>query len=185
MSIDTPRSRSEIVAALTAAEAAVASFFGALGDDELYARVGDAWSPAEHLVHLNLSVSAVSRGLAIHPWLLRLRFGRARRPSMTYGELRERYLARLAAGGGATGPYVPRRDAAPPREEILARWERVNARLRGTLETWSERALDRILLPHPLLGKLTVREMLHFTTHHNLHHVEAARRRLPGHAARG
>ena len=30
--------------------------------------------------------------------------------------------------------------------------------------------LDAVLLPHPLLGKLTVREMLFFTVYHVQHH---------------
>jgi hypothetical protein len=32
-------------------------------------------------------------------------------------------------------------------------------------------------MPHPLLGKLTVREMLLFTLYHNLHHVQNVARR--------
>jgi hypothetical protein len=39
--------------------------------------------------------------------------------------------------------------------------------------------LERIRLPHPLLGRLTTREMLFFTLYHNQHHVEVAKRRLP------
>jgi uncharacterized damage-inducible protein DinB len=38
--------------------------------------------------------------------------------------------------------------------------------------------LDRLRLPHPALGKLTVREMLFFTIYHNIHHVENVVRRL-------
>jgi hypothetical protein len=43
---------------------------------------------------------------------------------------------------------------------------------------WPENALDRRLLPHPLLGRLTVREMLFFTVYHNRHHVDVVRGRL-------
>ena len=32
--------------------------------------------------------------------------------------------------------------------------------------------LDKYVLPHPLLGKVTLREMLYFTIHHNEHHLE-------------
>jgi len=37
-------------------------------------------------------------------------------------------------------------------------------------------SLDKFMLPHPLLGKLAVREMLFFTMYHNLHHVNNVRR---------
>ncbi len=42
----------------------------------------------------------------------------------------------------------------------------------GKIPGWSEAALDRYRLPHPLLGKLTVREMLFFTLYHNAHHLD-------------
>jgi hypothetical protein len=186
---ESPRTRPEILQALSDVEREVAAFFGSLSGDELVLRVGEAWTPAEHLAHLNAAVAAVARGLAVPRWLLRLRFGRARGPSRPYEELRETYRARLAEGGRATGEFVPPREDPPAaaveerRAEVLARWGRVNARLRGALEGWSERDLDRILLPHPLLGKLTTREMLFFTLYHNQHHIAAARRRLPRFAA--
>ena len=43
---------------------------------------------------------------------------------------------------------------------------------------WGEWTLDRLRLPHPALGRLTVREMLFFTLYHNLHHVENVARRI-------
>lgn len=185
MPTENPSTRSDILQAIAEVEAEVASFFGSLTEEELVLRAGEAWTPAEHLGHLNTSVSAVARGLSYPRLLLRLRFGRARQPSRSYPEVREVYRAKLAEGAGATGEYVPAREDVPPaaagarRAEILARWERVNARLRGALEGWSERQLDHVRLPHPILGLLTAREMLFFTLYHGRHHVAAARRRLP------
>ncbi len=185
MQPERPYTRAEILQALSSVEDEVASFFASLSEDEFVLRIEDAWTPAEHLVHLNTSVNAVARGISLSPWLLRVRFGRARVPSRSYEEMRESYRARLAEGGGATGPYVPPREETAAgavtarRAEILARWQRVNARLRAALEGWSERNLERIRLPHPLLGKLTVREMLFFTLYHNQHHIVAVKRRVP------
>jgi hypothetical protein len=55
----------------------------------------------------------------------------------------------------------------------------VNSRLRASLEHWSDRNLDRIRLPHPILGKITAREMVFFITYHGPHHIAAAKSRLP------
>jgi hypothetical protein len=44
--------------------------------------------------------------------------------------------------------------------------------------SWSEIDLDRYRLPHPLLGKLTVREMLFFTLQHLAHHASKVEARL-------
>ena len=183
MPLDAPRIRIEILEALGHVQAEVASYFGSLGA-EFNQRTGDAWTPAEHLTHLVTSVNAVARGLAAPKLLLRLRFGRARAPSRSYAQVRDAYRAALAAGGKASGAFVPppevvsADDAGRRRAEILARWDRANARLRSALERWTEPQMDRIRMPHPLLGRLTTREMLFFTLYHNQHHVAAVQRRL-------
>ena len=174
-----------LLESLSSEERDVAEFFRSLSPDEFVLRVGDAWTPAEHLQHLNIAVSAVARGLSISPWLLRIRFGRARRPSRSFVELRDDYRDRLARGGRASGPFVPPQEDSSPgqitsrQDQLLARWQRVNSRLRASLERWSDRNLDRIRLPHPILGKITAREMVFFTIYHGHHHIAAAKRRLP------
>lgn len=182
---ESPYKHTELIHALRTVESDVATFFAELSDDEFGLRVDQAWTPAEHLDHLNIAVSAVARGLAVPRWLLRLRFGRVRHPSRRYEQLREDYRARLASGGSASGRYIPAQQALSieqrqqRRIHLLARWRRVNVRLRAALEEWSENQLDRIRLPHPLLGKITTREMVFFTIYHGLHHIDGAKRRLP------
>jgi hypothetical protein len=55
----------------------------------------------------------------------------------------------------------------------------VNGRLQKAFESWNEEDLDTIRLPHPLLGKITAREMIYFTLYHAKHHVTATKDRLP------
>jgi hypothetical protein len=151
--------------------------------------VESAWTAAEQLAHLNTVVSAVAKGFAAPRLLLRLRYGRSRSPQRTHTALRDHYRSLLAAGGRATGPFVPaRHDLAPAQIEahrgsLLARWGRVNGRLQKALEPWGEKQLDTIRLPHPLLGKITAREMIYFTVYHSEHHIAATRKRLPRFAA--
>jgi hypothetical protein len=186
--MSSPFTRAELLEALASEERDVAAFFGSLSPDELVLRVGDAWTPAEHLHHLNTAASAVARGLSIAPWLLRLRFGRSPRASRSFVALRDDYRARLARGGRASGRFVPPREQhtateiTARRAELLARWQRVNARLVSALEYWSDGNLDRIQLPHPILGKITTREMVYFTIYHGHHHIAAAKARLPRYA---
>lgn len=185
MDAEAPVPLPQIFEMLTAAEREVGDFFGSLDADEIVLRVGDAWTPAEHLDHLSIATSAAAKPFAISPWLLQLRFGRARRPSRSYDALRADYRARLAQGGRATGRYVPQPDAMPTEDAIvrrtmlLSRWYRVNARLQNRIRTWKETALDRARVPHPLLGRLTMRELALWTVYHDRHHIEAAKRRLP------
>ena len=189
-SLDTARpDLSTLLRALVDAEGAVAEFFASLSPDELVTRDGDAWSASEHLMHLNMTTSAMARGFSVPRLMLRLRFGRATAPSRSYEKLRDDYHAALAAGGQAPPEFVPprARDAITPspqlQMDLLARWARVNARLRAGLHTWNESALDGLRLPHPLLGKLTARELVCFAIYHDYHHIHAAQRRLPRFAA--
>jgi hypothetical protein len=183
---DATLDRTGIIAALRATERDVASFFESLSDAELGTRVGDGWTPVEHLDHLNIAVAAVARGFSMSRWMLRLRFGASRRGSRSMDQLRSDYVALLGAGAGASGPFVPERnaeiDVSERRRTLLERWHRVNARLSAAVEGWSEKQLDRIRFPHPILGMLTARELLYFTTYHGYHHIAAAQRRLARHA---
>jgi hypothetical protein len=163
-----PRSRTEISAALDALERETAVRLEELSDEEFLTPQGAHWSPAGHVRHLAKSVRAVARGMAL-PAVVLLPFGLARGGSRTFEEVRRAYGETLAAGGQA-GRFAP----GPTHEErgaIVSGWRSANRQLSGALADWSEKALDRYRLPHPLLGKLTVREMLFFTVHHNAHHA--------------
>ena len=69
---------------------------------------------------------------------------------------------------------VARRNSAPPDEVHAAG----RAGVDRAIGKWSEEKLDALQLPHPLLGNLTVREMLLFTLYHQRHHIDVVRRRL-------
>lgn len=179
-----PSALPSILEELDRVEREVGEFFGSLDAQEFVLRIGDAWTPGQHLDHLNIAASAAARAYTVSPWLLQLRFGRAR-ASRSFDDLREAYRARLARGGGATGRYVPQRSDADDEDPIvqrtvlLSRWHRVTERFRAGVRAWRETSLDRARVPHPLLGRITMRELAFFTIFHSRHHIEAAKRRLP------
>lgn len=149
----------------------------------------DIWSPADQVRHLTKSVRAVATGFAAPRQLLAIRFGIALRPSRTYSALRADYLGALARGGIANSRFTPRalepaQQGEEQRGEIMAAHAAAVENLCRALARWSERALDRLRLPHPLLGKLTAREMALFTLYHNTHHVRVAEKRRRELAAR-
>jgi hypothetical protein len=191
MDMSEPFAKAEIESSLRAVDRDIAAFFGSLAPEEFVLREGEAWTPAEHVLHLCKTTNAVARGFGMPRLVLRLRFGRAKSPSRSYAQVRDAYRTTLAAGGKAPAPFVPPPenptgdDIEGRRTDILGKWARANDRLRGAVSGWNETSLDRIALPHPLLGKLTAREMLLFTLYHDRHHVDAAKRRLPRFAGIG
>lgn len=169
--------RDEILTFLDDVQRRGDAFWPAFSDDEFFARIGDAWSPAENVRHLTKSIRPVTKALRLPKIVVRLMFGGPRRESMTYDALVEHYRARLAAGGEA-GRFAPSQRVVTDRAEIWNHFEQANRELRAAIATWPDCALDRHQLPHPLLGKLTLREMLFFTLYHQLHHLEGVKRRL-------
>lgn len=51
-------------------------------------------------------------------------------------------------------------------------------RLCASLDSFTEKELDQYVLPHPLLGKLTLREMMFFTIYHVQHHEVLTKKNL-------
>jgi DinB superfamily len=128
------------------------------------------WSAAQQLDHIIKSVSPVKLAFSLPKFLLKLVFGKANRKSRSYDELVTKYHEKLKAGGRASRRFVP-----PPKtdsvESLSAKLKDVVHALVTKIDSFSEEQLDQLILPHPLLGKLTLREMLYFTIYHVQHHL--------------
>ena len=182
MTLDPPRTRDEIVDELQRLHRETTAYWTGFSTDAFLTPLGSSWSPGDTVRHLTKSLRGVTRGLGLPRIVLWLAFGPARMPSRDYDRIRTTYLAVLASGGQA-GRYAPRPRPVIPQPDawralIMERHEIAATALRAAIATWNERSLDRYRLPHPLLGKLTVREMLFFTLYHNAHHVHVVARRL-------
>ncbi len=179
-----PSTGAEIRTAAKALHAEIVPFLGSIPTPAFFAPQGASWSPAWHVRHLTKANLPVARALRLPKLVPRLLFGTAKEPSRSFEKLREDYRARLAAGGQA-GRYAPSDKPLPPdleawRQEIVADYGRSVNDWISASQRWSEKDLDRIRMPHPLLGKLTVREMLFFTLYHSAHHMAIVARRLAG-----
>jgi hypothetical protein len=130
------------------------------------------WSIGQNIEHLIRSLSPVNQALLLPGFLFRLMFGKPNRTPRTYQQLVDRYNQKLAAGGRASGRFVPAAVAWKEKDKKLARFKRETETMINRLSSWSEEQLDQYLIPHPLLGKLTVREMLFFSGYHIEHHLK-------------
>ncbi|HEX6098943.1 MAG TPA: DinB family protein [Thermoanaerobaculia bacterium] len=172
--------RDDILRRLDEVQGESAAYWGAFDAPAFFAKLGEAWSPAENVRHLVKSIRPVTKALGMPRLVLWVMFGRAKRVSVSYDALVERYHG-LLEGGAKAGRFAPsareEHDLEARRTEILGQQAEANRALRAAIARWPERALDRYQLPHPLLGKLTVREMLYFTLYHQLHHIGVVERR--------
>jgi DinB superfamily len=178
--IPEPATREQIVDTLQRVEEENVAYWNAFATPEFFARIDGHWSPAETVRHLNKAIRPVAQALAIPRFILWFRFGAPRRESGRWSEIQTRYNGLLEAGGNA-GSFAPsahdEQDPEAGRARIMAHFVQNNRDLRAAIAKWPDRSLDRYQLPHPLLGKLTIREMLIFTAYHQMHHLDGVKRR--------
>lgn len=137
--------------------------------DFLYAPPGK-WNAGQQLEHIYKSVRPVKLAFLLPRFLLSLLFGKTNRPSKNYNDLVNKYKEKLAKGGKAPAPFIPSPVLFIQRETLNNKLTQVIHSLNYHLNKYSEAELDLYILPHPLLGKLTLREMLYFTMYHVEHH---------------
>lgn len=172
--------RRAIIEALEAAHEAGQEYWAGYATADFFAPMGGHWSAAEHVRHLTRSMSPLLPVLRVPRVALRLAFGAATEPSRSYEQIEAMYERALAAGGtaGRFAPSPERPDGDSARRDAIM--DAHSETLRGltqAMDRWTEAQLDSHRLPHPLLGKLTVREMMLFSLLHNQHHVSVAERR--------
>jgi hypothetical protein len=182
MNTPDPYTQIEIVNALQALAGEGLSFWNGIDPDLFVARLGQAWSPAENVRHLIKATTPVTKALNLPGPTLITMFGSGGGKSESFDSLRDRYLS-LLIGGVDAGKFAPDEHRPPAdhaawQSELIGECRDAVLALAEAAGRWAESDLDRYQIPHPLLGKLTVREMLFFTLYHHSHHKQNVARRL-------
>jgi hypothetical protein len=149
---------------------AFTDYIGSLREDDFLFTLNDKWTPGQQAEHILRSIKPVKLAFTLPKFLLKLFFGKANRPSRTYDQLLEKYKQKLAAGGRASGRFIPKPVAFEAKKKICNEILAVNTALCKKVNNCTEEELENYILPHPLLGKLTLREMLYFNILHAEHH---------------
>jgi hypothetical protein len=175
--IDTSYTKEMLILSLDMAHRDVAAFYAAMPPQIFFARPLGGWSPSDNLDHLLKSVKPVVKALKLPKATLRQMFGAAANGSRRFSEIRDMYLNQLKQGAQATGRYLPAQadpaaeEREPAKARLLEQWAALGGALTENLNQWSESELDEHVLPHPVLGNLTFREMLCFIAYHDLRHI--------------
>ncbi len=167
----------QIIAALNEKVDAFNQYISSLNKEEFEASPNEKWSAGQNIDHLIRSIKPLQTAYRLPKFALSVMFGKTNRPSRTYDELVIKYKTKLAAGGRASGPFIPPAIGFEKKTELIKKYAAQKRRLIEKIKKQSEADLDIYILPHPLLGKLTLREMLYFTIHHNEHHLELLKSR--------
>ena len=149
-----------------------------LSDAEFMFSANEKWTAGQQADHLLLAVKPINKILAMPKITMKVMFGSANRPSKTFEELVQKYTTKLAEGGKATAQFVPPVIELKQKEKLLSELLQSAEKLCKQLDDFTEAQLDEYILPHPLLGKLTLREMMYFTLYHVEHHQKITLRNL-------
>ncbi len=128
------------------------------------------WSAGQQLDHLVKSTKPLLISIRLPKFILKLVFGKANRASKTYEGLVEKYQLKLQEGGRATAAFIPPPIAFEHRLALSNQLNKIIQQLTKGISDFTEKDLDAMILPHPLLGKITYREMMYFTICHVQHH---------------
>lgn len=143
-------------------------------------RAPEKWSAAEQVEHLRLSVRPLNLSFLVPRFVLSV-FGTARAPGRAYDEVVSDYRGRLARGAKASAPFrPPRLTGDRDLHRLLGAFQKAYFAYAAKLAVAGDPALDSTRLPHPILGRLSMREMAFFTLYHLGHHHALIRREVQG-----
>lgn len=149
-----------------------------LPDEDFLYNGNNKWSAGQQLEHIYISVKTVRQALSIPKFVAKIIWGVSNRPGKNYEELVEKYLIKLENGGKSSSRFIPKQVGASQKAALKNALMKELNRLCSNVDRFSEEELDGYVLPHPLLGKLTNREMLYFTIYHVEHHEALIRKNL-------
>lgn len=133
------------------------------------------WTTGQQALHLLQSAKALNTGMSMPKFLLKYKFGKANREVRDLNTVINRYQERLkdmpqgAAFGPSRNMKVP---GLNEKDYILNRLQVENKKLQYKINKWKDKDLDNYILPHPLMGKMPVREIVMWTAYHIEHHTK-------------
>lgn len=132
------------------------------------------WNTGEHIVHLIQSETALNKALMLPKFYLKYKFGTNNRENRSYDQIVKKYQDKLAANPGVVAGISKK---MPPitlsnKSTYVAELKKQKQKLVKRFQKWNEKDLDIYLLPHPLLGRMTIREIIIWTAYHTEHHCK-------------
>jgi hypothetical protein len=141
-----------------------------LSDSEYQYTHNGKWNAGEQLEHLLLCTRPLVGVFGMDKAKIETLFGKSEGTKHSFEELAEIYRAKLSDGGQAPDKYVPGEALNGTKAEKCQEMLALVSSLCSRIEYLTDDDLDSLQIPHPLLGNLTLREMLYNMIYHVKHH---------------
>lgn len=131
------------------------------------------WTTGQHIIHLVDSIQQVNHALSFPKFLLKYKFGKSNREVRTYNDIVKRYQEKLAKNQDKAKAFNVKVKTPSKKnyEQLISTLKIQNKKLQHKTNRWKNKDLDSLILPHPLMGKMPVREIIMWTAYHTDHHT--------------
>lgn len=138
-----------------------------LNDSEFNYKRNGKWTAGQQLQHILLTITPFPKALFSKEYLLE-KFGKIDRSTWDYKTVLEKYFKTSLK---APEQFLPNNEITfIQKKDIVSQIKKILEDLDNIFNNYSEQELDTFTLPHPLLGKLTIREIFYLMSYHPLHH---------------
>ena len=149
-----------------------------LNKDEFEININNKWSAGQDLVHLTKLLQILNIAFLIPKPLLGLIYGINKNEQRSFEHLQMLYNKALENGAKSPSIYIPKPVLFEDKSSLLKKHQSLNERFIEKINKHTDTELDRFRLPHPILGKMSLREIAIFTSFHTIHHFELLKLKL-------
>lgn len=134
----------------------------------------EKWTTGQHILHLVNSLQLLNNALSYPKFILKYKFGTCNRPSRNYDAVAKRYQQKLMDNQDKAKIFNQKLEQPTlnEREVLLTKFQIQQKKLQYKTKKIKNKNLDTLVIPHPLMGKMTIREIIMWTAHHTEHHTE-------------
>jgi len=170
--------KSELVQTIDQSVQEVIDWYNSYPDDKFtYVFHKGKWTAGQHLLHLVKSGKAANSGFKVSKLALRMKFGIRKHEESTYQKMYEFYLAKSKETKFvAPQDFEPGPVSLEDKKVLLNKLVKEMNSLKTHTQNWSEKNLSKYVVPHPIFGNMTMRELVMFTSFHNGHHLRILER---------
>ncbi|QTD37828.1 DinB family protein [Polaribacter batillariae] len=131
------------------------------------------WTTGQQIQHLVDSLQLLNNALSYPRFFLKHKFGTCNRETRNYDTIVKNYQKKLTENKdrAATFNQKLKKPLLKNRKRLLNRLQIQHKKLQYKTRKISDLNLDRLVIPHPLMGKMTIREIIMWTVHHTEHHT--------------
>lgn len=132
------------------------------------------WTTGQQIQHLVNSLQLLNNALSYPKFLLKYKFGICNREIRNYETVVKNYQNKLIENNDSAKVFNQKlkTPTLQDRKRLLTKLQIQSKKLQYKTIKISDKNLDTLLIPNPLMGKMTLREIIMWTAYHTEHHTE-------------